>query len=469
MRRSATLPRWSLFLGLAIVSLVAGLLVAGFLSLPAVTAIAPAPGAQNVSSRAPIRLTFNHPMARSSVEAAFKLTPAHEGTFSWAGNTLTFAPAQPWPVGQIITVSVAGSTGERGLPLKGRASWAFVVSQPRIAYLAGAVSNLWTLGLAETAQPQQVTTETVGIASYDVSPDGQTFIYAAQRADGGADLRTINVDGTSPAVLLDCPNMACLSPAVSPDGQHVAYQRQALAGSASGENVPGASHIHIYSPATGQDESIGEEANEARSPRWSPDGRLSYYDVTRQAIVVRDLTSGAVTYIPDLSGEMGTWSPDSQYLVFPELSFPAEQAPDSAIGVGEAPSHFSSRMVRVTVTTNDKIDLSGPGEVDDGSPDFSPLGDWLAFASKGLSNSTQWTPGRQIWLMHPDGQGAHALTNDPLYTHSALAWNAGGTALVYMRFNATAPDQPAEIWTVGADGSGAHRLVTGGYLPTWLP
>ena len=201
MRRSATLPRWSLLFGLAAISLVAGLLVAGFLSLPAVTAIAPAPGAQNVSSRAPIRLTFNHPMARGSVEAAFKLTPAHEGSFSWDSNTLTFTPAQPWPVGQLITVSVAGSTGERGLPLKGRASWAFAVSQPRIAYLAGSISNLWTLGLAEAAQPQQVTSETVGIASYDVSPDGQAFIYAAQRGDGGADLRSINVDGTSAAIL----------------------------------------------------------------------------------------------------------------------------------------------------------------------------------------------------------------------------------------------------------------------------
>ena len=50
-----------------------------------------------------------------------------------------------------------------------------------------------------------------------------------------------------------------------------------------------------------------------------------------------------------------------------------------------------------------------------------------------------------------------------------VAIDAEGTALVYMRFNATAPDQPAEIWTIGADGSGARRLVTGGYLPTWLP
>ena len=466
MLRPVTSRRWPLFIGLAAAGLIVGLIAAVFLSLPQLTVIAPAPGAQNVSSRAPIRLTFDHPMAHSSVEAAFRLAPAQPGTFSWAGETLTFTPSQPWPRGLVVTVSVTGSAGQRGLPLKGLASWTFTVSQPRIAYLAGAIPNLWTLDLAETAQPQQVTTETVGVASYDISPDGQSFIYAAQRADGGADLRAIDVAGAHPALLMSCPNVACLSPVISPDGQRVAYERQTLTG---GSAAAGAMRVHIYTPATGQDAGEGEDANEARTPRWSPDGRLSYYDVTRQAIVVRDLASGAVTYVPNASGEMGTWSPDSQYIVFPELSFPSEAPPDSALGVGEAPSHFASRLVQVTIATNARTDLSGPGQVDDGSPDYSPSGEWLAFASKGSGNTNQWTPGRQIWIMHPDGQGARALTTDPLYNHSALQWNADGTALVYMRFNAAAPDQPAEIWTINADGTGARRLVAGGYLPAWLP
>jgi Tol biopolymer transport system component len=242
-----------------------------------------------------------------------------------------------------------------------------------------------------------------------------------------------------------------------------------LADSASGDKAPGAARIHVYSLATGQDDAIGEDATETRSPHWGPDGRLSYYDVARQAITVRDLASGAVTYIPDTSGEMGTWSPDSQFIIFPELFFPSEAPPDSALGVGEAPSHFSSRLLRVTIATNAKTDLSGPGQVDDGSPDYAPNGEWLAFASKGVGSTDQWTPGRQIWLMHPDGQEAHALTADPLYNHSALMWNPEGTALVYMRFNPAAIEQPAEIWTIWADGSGARLLVTGGYLPAWLP
>ena len=301
------------------------------------------------------------------------------------------------------------------------------------------------------------------------------MVYAAQRADGGADVRSVNVDGTGASDLLVCPNAACLSPTLSPDAQRVAYQRQALTQSATGETMPGASQVHVYTPSTGQDETIGEAANEAHSPHWGPDGRLSYYDVTRQAIAIHDLTSGAVTYIPDTSGEMGTWSPDGQSIVFPEVFFPAEAAPDTAVGVGEAPTHFFSRLLRVTISTNAQENLSGTDPVDDGSPAYSPSGEWLAFGRKALDTS-QWTPGRQLWLMRPGQAGAgsgsteaRALTADPLYNHSAFAWNADGSALVYMRFNPAAAEQPAEIWTINTDGSGARLLVTGGYLPKWLP
>ena len=61
---------------------------------------------------------------------------------------------------------------------------------------------------------------------------------------------------------------------------------------------------------------------EARFPRWAPDGRLGYLDTGREAVVIHDLPTGALTFVPNASGEMGTWSPDGLYLVYPELAFP---------------------------------------------------------------------------------------------------------------------------------------------------
>jgi len=157
-------------------------------------------------------------------------------------------------------------------------------------------------------------------------------------------------------------------------------------------------------------------------------------------------------------------------VVFPETSFPAAAAPDSSVGVGEAPSNYVSQLQRVDVATQARENLSGSQAVDDGSPAYSPAGDWLAFGRKTVATGT-WTPGRQLWLMHfgPAGLETRAVTAEPEYNASAFAWKLDGSALAYVRIDAGALDQPSEIWLVNADGSGARRLVTGGYLPAWLP
>jgi Tol biopolymer transport system component len=121
----------------------------------------------------------------------------------------------------------------------------------------------------------------------------------------------------------------------------------------------------------------------------------------------------------------------------------------------------------VVVATNESVVLSGDGLVDDGSPSFAPSGAWLAFGRKTLTDD-QWTPGRQLWLMRPDGSEAYALTDDPLYNHSAFRWSPDSRTLAYMRFNVADPGLPAEIWTVDMSDSQPSRLVEG-FLPEWLP
>ena len=472
MRRPSAL-RLPVILALAASGLLAGLALAAFLSLPQLKTVSPAVGAQNVSSRAPIHLAFNRPMDSGSVEAALRFTPEATGTFVWdaAHNTLTFTPRQPWPVGGTVTAALTGGKSRGGLPLLGAHTWTFTISGERVAYLTSAPPNLWFIPLAEGAQPQPVTAEPNGVYDFDLSPDGLRFVYSTLRADGGADLRVIEVDGSGAADVLLCPGEACLSPAFSPDGQRVAYERHTLTVGLSGEASFGAARVHVVDLATRADDAVGEADAEGRFPRWGPDGRLSYFDTTRQAIVVQDLATRAVTYVPDSSGEMGTWSPDGQSIVYPEIYLPDEPPPNPALPAGEHTDRFFSHLLRVTIATNATANLSGGGVVEDASPVYSPSGEWLAFARKSLDQA-QWTPGRQLWLMRADGSDAQPLTSEPLYHHSAFVWSPDGRALVYMRNNAVTPGLPAEIWTInveGADGTGARQLVVGGYLPEWMP
>lgn len=459
--------RGPLLFGLAAASVLAGVALAAVLSLPHVTAIYPAPGAAQVSSRTPIRITFNRAMNPASLEQTVRVNLPYSGTQIWEDHQLIFTPAQPWPEKSVITVTLAGGQSAGGLPLLEQRTWSFTVAGQRLAYLTGATPNLWLLPLEAGvgAEPYTITAEAEGIYNFDISPDGTRTIYAALRADGGADLRMMNLDGTDARQVLACPGQACLSPVFSPDGTYIAYERQEVMSDTLTGATFGDSHVYLYTLATGVDERVDTPAPDARFPRWGTDGRLTFFDTDRRAIVVRDVTNGAVTYVPNGTGDVGTWSPDAQFLVHSEIVLPAQS---QALPGEDFADHFYSHLYRVSVATNQALDLSGDTAlVTDGSPVFSPSGEWLVFGRRNLTPQL-WTLGRQIWLMRVDGSEPHVLTNEPTYQHSAFVWSPDETALVYMRFNAGDPAALAEIWMMDRDGANAHRLVTG-YLPEWVP
>jgi Tol biopolymer transport system component len=116
------------------------------------------------------------------------------------------------------------------------------------------------------------------------------------------------------------------------------------------------------------------------------------------------------------------------------------------------------------------VDLwrTGFGQVEDAAPVYSPDGRWIALARKHLEGDL-WTLGRQLWMMRADGSGARALSEEPDYNHSAIAWSADSTTLAYMRFNQGDFTQASEIWVSGLEEGQARRLIIGGYLPQWVP
>ena len=113
-------------------------------------------------------------------------------------------------------------------------------------------------------------------------------------------------------------------------------------------------------------------------------------------------------------------------------------------------------------------DLTQANVLEDGSPVFSPDGSWIAFSRRYL-DSARWTPGKQLWLMRPDGSEAHPLTQAGDYNHHDFAWSLDGKQIAYIRFNQTILTEPAELWLINADGSQPLELVKGAYAPQWMP
>jgi uncharacterized protein YkwD len=93
----------------------------------AATLTAPADTASRVSARTAITLDFSAPMDRSATEAAFVMTPAVPGLFTWTGTSLRFEPATPFVPGDRYAISVLGARDAEGNRLGGDTSFSFNV------------------------------------------------------------------------------------------------------------------------------------------------------------------------------------------------------------------------------------------------------------------------------------------------------------------------------------------------------
>src|SRR5574341_635807 len=293
-----------------IATVILALVLAGIVfSLPKVTGTSPR-GA-NLSARSPITITFSAGMNPASVESRIRIEPAITGAFAWSGNTLSFVPAAEWPVGVVRVSLEAGATSASRLPVLFGAQWQFSVGAPSIAFLmkTGDAADIWVIPITG-GEPTRITDERFGVDGFAIAPDGTQFVYAALRADGGADLKRVYRDGSGVAVLIDCAGDRCTAPAFSGDGRRIAFERHPVdrLEYSTVEALDLADNSHI----TLED----DPSHMASFPRFAPDGRLAYLDLLEQAIFIHDFVGGDSKRIPDTAGEMGDWSPDGQYVVF---------------------------------------------------------------------------------------------------------------------------------------------------------
>ena len=448
---------------LGMLGVVAGLVATAVAAAPRVIAFSPEAGSEHIPATTRLSIIFTRGMDPASVEEHLSIEPSAAGRWVWEGTTVSFEPAVPWPTGATITAQLsAGARSSRLLPLLRSYTWAFTVGLPRIAYLwpAGGAPDIY-LRTLDGQQTTRLTVAPLGVYDFTLSQEPLAVIYSAERADGGTDLHWLDLATEQDGLIYPCPEEErCRGAAISPDGSLLAFERYSVQA-----DTPGPSRVWALDLESGEPFPIGPEGHVSASPLFSPDGLLAYRDSTLGAIVLVDPTDGpeppAFRLFPSELGIVGTWSPDGDQLIFPEIIFPE--------GLSDEVS-FYSHLYRAQVSTGELVDLwrTGFGQVEDAAPVYSPDGRWIAFARKHLEGDL-WTLGRQLWMMRADGSGARALSEEPDYNHSAIAWSADSTTLAYMRFNQGDFTQASEIWVSGLEEGQARRLIIGGYLPQWVP
>jgi dipeptidyl aminopeptidase/acylaminoacyl peptidase len=423
-----------------------------------------------VSRFAPFEITFSREMQTASVEELLAVSPEVSGEYIWENNTLCFTPNEGWPAGAEIEVSLEqGARSRLGLPLGEGVSWTFNVSPVMLAYLwpAGGGADIYLLDL-DNGETRQLT-ETGGVFSYAVSPDGTGFYYFSSNSQGGSDLYQVDRFTRETNRVLTCQRAFCSGAAISPDGTWLAYQRNDSA-------------VWLLPlEAGGGAQQVSTAIQSVSFPVWTDDRLLSYYDAAAQEFVVYQVGTGEIESWHNQSGELGTWSPGGNEFIAPEffevetdtLRGPSGESDFDIVDESEldpvvvASSHLQMYRLdsgRVTDLTEDNL-------AEDYSPTFSPDGTLLVFTRRYLDEE-RWTPGRQVWLMPAAPVSGisqrRQLTDAPDYEYSALNWHPDGERIAAVRFNVTLLIQPAEIWLLDLEGD-ATRLVIGGYAPQWVP
>ncbi|MBN1149149.1 MAG: PD40 domain-containing protein [Anaerolineales bacterium] len=472
---------------LLLILLTAGAGLVYWWSIPRLLAVSPPDGASALPAGSGFSLSFSRPMQAGSVAERLEIQPDVEGILAWEQNTLTFTPAQPWPAGTSVQVRLAAGSRASGLlalPIPKETSWSFTIRLPRLAYLypAQGPANIYILNpLSGESTP--LTNSPSGVQDFQVNAKGSAIYYSARSGAGGSNIYRLLLSGDqlhpqkgeneaqaeapSPELILPCPEALCRSLAVSPDEQYLAYEHTALPGSDQ-PNYPQVRMISLAPenlPATESSSTLALPSHQTLQPSWSPDGYLTFYDTNTAAFIIMDAGAGERARLPNQTGQPGAWHPNGRFYLAAEIFFLDENISDTLTDLEPL---ANSHLLLFDWQSGAMQDLT-PGEnMEDTAPAFSPDGEYLAFARKFL-DIQNWTPGRQLWLLHLGDSQARPLTDDPLYNHFELAWSPAGDRLAYVRFNQGALTEPPEIWLIDPFNGQATQLVLGGYAPQWMP
>jgi TolB protein len=247
--------------------------------------------------------------------------------------------------------------------------------------------------------------------------------------------------------------------------------------------------VYQESPTSAPKVVGGDLGADASAPALSPDGKRVAFEVAGQGILVCPVAAGACQTVKTGIGSAvrPAWDPKSGELVFvrytastsgedsdilvtqnalqdirPLVAHTGNQdepdvSPDGRLLAYSSGLVISLRQSGVRVVRQLWVmDLASgvptllvPGTHQDVHPDWSPDGQWLAFASDRGGEF-------EIWVVRPDGSGLRQVTSGP-GTKTWPAWSPDGRKILYTR----SAEGKQGLWLVGADGSGAALFGAG--------
>jgi Tol biopolymer transport system component len=398
----------------------------------------------------PIILLFRSPVVASRVEDYLNLEPAVQGKWTWNGNQVLFRPETAFQIGTTYTLKLLkGASDETGRSLKADMTWSVSIRAPEIVYLGQTASmpEVWVADGSNNTQ-RQLTDTGGNVQDFAIYPNGDHVVYSVTNTRGGVDLWAVDRSGENQTKLLDCGNDSCLQPSVAPDETAIVFSRKS-------QTFP-QGEIWLLDLTTAKADALYKDQQiSGIDPNWSPHGSfLQFYDPDFAQIRVLDLLSNRVILIPTGQQAIGSWSPDGQTLLF-------TRAESSEIGLPYV-RIYEANLVTGEIRPMQGMDL---GQVDASLPVYSPDGQTLVMAVRGLAGS----PNKQLWLIPLDGRPNQAITDDPGASFAAYRWDPNGNQLVFQRLQLQSSQSRPQVMTWLRE-SGEFKIVAeDAARPQWLP
>jgi Tol biopolymer transport system component len=403
-----------------------------------------------------VQIRFSEAMSQRSVQEHLSIEPPMPAVLEWEEKAVTLRPSIPLSPDQTYTLIL--SEGSRSIENPGHTidrdyAWTFQAVQGMIYTEPAQTSTLWYMSI-DDSQPEVLFTTESSIFDYAPSPDGTLIAISIYDESGEIDLWLVNHNGENLRQITDCsPEASCTTPAWSPDGQLIAYERQEVALSGG----LGPKRIWVYNMSTGENQPVYEDSQViGYGPVWVPNPAariLAFYDADIQSVRVIDLTTGEWRLFPSQLWEIASFSPDGEQIVYPDIRWVDEQLrPQLWI------ADVNSEIAPVPLLEDAQ---------DDQNPVWSPDGEWIAFSRRDLDWALD--QGSQLALYNVASEEVRYITEDRDYTNLRYRWDAVGKRILIQRYNLAADSPTSEIWYYDTEDDRVYPLVENGFDGHWFP
>ena len=303
-----------------------------------------------------------------------------------------------------------------------------------------------------------------GVDDYGLSPNGRNLIFSRINEHGDSELWLAESDGSEQNKLYICPQAECLNFAWAPDSRRLLFERREI----DDEGITGTPFLWWLDIQTADVLPLQEDDQlHGASSGLSPDGQwISYFSPEDEGLYIYNLETGDSRFIINEIGVEVAWSPDSKKLVVPQLDLVILHGEEGDDHQTHAHDYQTAvHLLRLDVDSGEEEIISGDMEVEDSVPAWSPNGDWIAFGRRATGAGAP----RQLWIIHPDGTGGRALTDDSAINHGPPSWTGDGRYLIFQQIPQQDLESDPSIWRIEIETGEKQELISSGMLPTWLP